>query len=88
MKNDSLSEQLKFIQHQLDTEVELRLGLENQLQMAQLKAEECQEVAKKASAREEYFRQVALRYSKVVASVAPLLSDLENSPPITTDGFL
>ncbi|KAI0398859.1 hypothetical protein F4802DRAFT_613309 [Xylaria palmicola] len=87
-QNDLLSEQLRVVKLQLETEVNLRASLNEKLKLAYERSEHLQKELQAAARGETYFRSMAFEYSRGISKLVPILNQLQANPGITSDGFL
>lgn len=88
VQNDYMTQQLNFVKFQLEAEIKLRLTLEDKLQVSHDRQEAFRQDLQKADQRETYFRNAALKYSQVLAKLEPILSELQQDPPVTEFGCI
>lgn len=86
VQNDYLSQELNFVKFQLEAEIKWRLSLEEKLTISHERQAAIQEDIQKVSKQESYFRNATLKYSQAVARLGPILSELQQDPPVTEDG--
>ncbi|KAK8125025.1 uncharacterized protein PG998_000784 [Apiospora kogelbergensis] len=88
VQNGYLSQQLNLLKFQLEAEIKLRLGVEEKQKLADERADSVQEKLESALRREEYFRSMAQKYSGAFAKLAPIMSDIQENPGITVEGYI
>ncbi|PNH45135.1 hypothetical protein VD0003_g9287 [Verticillium dahliae] len=80
--------QLQLLKLQLEAEVKQRLNLDDKLKLSYDRTEELQSDLKSAARGETYFRDIAMKYSRGISRLVPILDELQENPGITDDGFL
>lgn len=83
-----MSQQLQLLKLQLEAEVKQRLNLDDKLKLSYDRTEELQSDLKSAARGETYFRDIAMKYSRGISRLVPILDELQENPGITDDGFL
>ncbi|KAI0536661.1 hypothetical protein GGR58DRAFT_380516 [Xylaria digitata] len=87
-QNAYLSEQLQFLQSQLNTEVKLRFSIDEKLKLAYERSECLQKELEAAARGKAHFHNMALQYSHGISKLVPIVKQLQENPGITQDGFL
>ncbi|KAF3351585.1 Polygalacturonase [Verticillium dahliae VDG2] len=88
VQNAYMSQQLQLLKLQLEAEVKQRLNLDDKLKLSYDRTEELQSDLKSAARGESYFRDIAMKYSRGISRLVPILDELQENPGITDDGFL
>ncbi|KAH6884960.1 hypothetical protein B0T10DRAFT_577422 [Thelonectria olida] len=88
VQNEYSAQQLDLLNSQLESEVKLRLSVEEKLRISYERLEAIREELQKVSHREDYFREIAQKYCQGVSKIVPVLKEMIESPSITEDGFI
>ncbi|KAM5358837.1 hypothetical protein ACJZ2D_014935 [Fusarium nematophilum] len=88
VQKDYAAQEMNLLKSQLETEVKLRLDLEERLQAAYEREGCLKEDLQKTASRENYYRDAALGYSQGIAKVLPALRDLSEKTYFTDAGFI
>lgn len=88
VQNDYLAQQVHLLKYQLDEEIKSRLEVAENLDISQLRQGELQEQLQKVHRRENYFRDVSMRYAQGLSKLLPVILELQEHPPVTENGFV